>query len=363
MEQAEAAAVAMRSFFAASFGPGALPSMHDTNGTTGPGKAALAAIETLRQLGLPPAPRHLAVLYAYHTSTPPMLRARLDRALADPAPVRPAMLDELHAAFIADQPPDPVAPLTAAAGELIDLAGKAGGQVERFEGLLTDAAGRIEALDGPDLRRLAGGLVTLTRQLAQQSAEVAARLHETERRLHELRQQIGDADRAAHTDALTGLGNRRAFTDGLASLVRQRRIGGRAFGVALLRVDQYRRLSETFGHQVGDAVLRAVATHLVAALREADRPARIGSDEFGVLLPGAGLDAVLRVAERVRAEIGGHDYMIRTSNERIGAVTLSAAAAIHMPEETAEQILGRADAALEIATSLGGNRAVPAPED
>ncbi|MGG5822843.1 GGDEF domain-containing protein [Falsiroseomonas sp. HW251] len=340
--------------------------MRDTSGNSilgNAGKAALAAVETLRQLNLAPVPRHLAVLYAYHAGGEPMLRARLDRALADPAPIRGGLLDELHAAFIAAQAPEHVEPLSMAAGELIDLAGRAGGQVQRFESLLTDAAGRIEDLDGPDLRRLAGGLVTLTRQLAQQSAEVSARLHETERRLHDLKQQIGDVDRAAHTDALTGLGNRRSFEDGLATLVRQRRIGGRPFAIALLRVDQYRQLSETYGHQVGDAIIRAAATHLLNALREADRPARIGTDEFAVLLPGAGLDAALRVAERVRADIGSHDYMIRTSNERIGAVTLSAAAACHLPDEAPDRLLRRADAALEVATSLGGNRTVPAPED
>ncbi len=330
---------------------------------SGSRKAALAAVDTLRQLGLPPAPRHVAVLYAYHAGGPPMLRARLDRALADTAPLPPSLLDELHAAFVAPPPPNPVAPLAAAAGELLDLAGHAGGQVERFEGLLKDAAGRIEELDGPDLRRLASGLLSLTQHLAQQSAEVSGKLGETERRLVELKRQIGDVDRAAHTDPLTGLGNRRAFDEDLTTLLRESRTSGRPLSVALFCVDQFRELAETYGPQVGNAVLRAVATHLLGVLRAADRPARYGGGEFAVLLPGAPVEAAMRVADRVRIAVASHDYVIRASSERIGTVTLSVGVAVHLPDEPSEALLRRVDAALEAARAAGGGRSVLAPED
>jgi diguanylate cyclase len=338
--------------------------MLDTIDGSGPRKAAIAAIDTLRQLGLPPAPRSVAVLYAYHAGAAPMLRARLDRAFADSGPLPPNLLDDLHAAFIAAQPAaDPLAPLVAAAAELIDLAGDAGGQVERFEGLLMEAAGRIEELNGPDLRRLAGGLLALTRRLAQQSAEVSGKLGVTERRLVDLRRQIGDADRATHIDPLTGLGNRRAFDEDLVTLLQERRGGVRPLSVALFRVDRFRRIAEDFGAQVGDAVLRAVAGQLLQALRAADRPSRYGGEEFAVLLPGATADAAMRVADRVRAAVASHDYVLRTSSERIGAVTLSIGVATHLPTEPSEAFLGRVDAALDAAKGSGGNRTVLAPDD
>jgi len=337
--------------------------MPDTTTRTTPRDAALSALEALAQAGLAPEPARLAVLYAYFVGGDPLLRARLDAARAAAGGLSGPLLDELHAVFLAGRPsPDAAPRLEAATAELLELTGRAGGQVASFERLLGDATGRLGGLDEPDLRDFAAGLLALTRHLAVQTAQVSLRLGETELRLAELRRELGESNRAALTDPLTGLGNRRAFERDLAELLRDRRKAVRPPALILLDVDHFKGVNDTWGHQVGDAVLRAVAARLRETLRTDDRPARYGGEEFAVLLPETPGEAALRVCERVRGAMAARDFVLRSSGERIGLVTLSGGVAVLAEGETAEAFVARADAALYAAKSAGRNRAVLAAE-
>lgn len=327
-----------------------------------PRDAALAALDALAASGLAPEPARLAVLYAYFGGGDPALRARLDAARAAVGALSAALLDELHAVFIAGRPPPDATPrLEAATAELLELTGRAGGQVASFERLLGDATGRLGGLDEPELRDFAAGLLALTRHLAVQTAEVSLRLGETELRLAELRRELGESHRAALTDALTGLGNRRAFERDLADLLRDRRRTARPLALVMLDVDHFKQVNDSWGHQVGDAVLRAVAARLREALRADDRPARYGGEEFAVLLPDTTGEAALRVCERVRGAMASRDFVLRSSGERIGVVTLSGGVAVLAEGETADAFVARADAALYAAKGAGRNRSMLAP--
>ncbi|WP_237217518.1 GGDEF domain-containing protein [Falsiroseomonas oryziterrae] len=336
--------------------------MPDTTIRSNPRDAVLAALDALARAGLAPEPARLAVLYAYFSGGDPLLRSRLDAAWAGGGTPSAALLDELHAVFVAGRPAkDPGPRLEAAAADLLELTGRAGGQVASFERLLGDATGRLGALDEPDLRDFAAGLLALTRHLAVQTAQVSLRLGETEMRLAELRRELGETHRAALTDALTGLGNRRAFERDLADLLRDRRRSARPLALVLLDVDHFKQVNDTWGHQVGDAVLRAVAARLRDALRAEDRPARYGGEEFAVLLPDMTAEAALRVCERVRCAMADRAFVLRSSGERIGTVTVSGGVAVLIEGETAEAFVARADGALYAAKTAGRNRTMLAP--
>jgi diguanylate cyclase (GGDEF)-like protein len=109
------------------------------------------------------------------------------------------------------------------------------------------------------------------------------------RRLHS---EISHYDKLAHHDALTGLGNRRLFLERLDEALPAARERGASLAVYFIDLDGFKRINDTYGHEVGDLVLRTVATRLRGSLRQSDTVARLGGDEFAVLLldpPNKGL--------------------------------------------------------------------------
>jgi len=156
-------------------------------------------------------------------------------------------------------------------------------------------------------------------------------------------------ERLATRDSLTGLANRRLFDESLFREVARAQRLGAALSLLVLDVDHFKQVNDTYGHQVGDTVLREVADALVANTKNYDVAARYGGDEFVVLLPGCGRDDGMRVAERVRTGIA------RAVGE--APVTISAGVAT-MPDNAsdAERLLSAADAALYDAKRNGRDR-------
>jgi diguanylate cyclase (GGDEF)-like protein len=122
---------------------------------------------------------------------------------------------------------------------------------------------------------------------------------------HSRAELLADARRAASTDGLTGVANRRSFDRELDRLVRARRAQGTPFALVLVDVDHFKSVNDTLGHQAGDEVLQVVAQVLAAAARPGDIAARYGGEEFALLLPGADAATACLVAERAR--VGLHD--------------------------------------------------------
>ena len=170
----------------------------------------------------------------------------------------------------------------------------------------------------------------------------------SERREHEARLR-----HVADHDSLTGLLNRRAFEIALENLLARGRRYGEQGALVLLDIDHFKYINDSRGHQVGDAVLIDVAEKLRTRLRDSDVLARIGGDEFAVLLPLAGAESARRVAEGVVACV--HEIELA---ELVGlrGLTVSAGVALVDPAATAGELLARADLAMYDAKDAGRDR-------
>ena len=168
-------------------------------------------------------------------------------------------------------------------------------------------------------------------------------------------------ERLSHHDALTGLLNRRALEENLAAQLQRSRRNGQRFCVLMLDVDHFKRINDRFGHAVGDAALKHLATKLLGRLRKVDRLARFGGEEFVVLLPGLVLSDAMQVGERLRALVAG-------SPLPNAAAEIPLAVSIGVAEwsgalEDSSRLLVRADAALYQAKHQGRNQVVMASAD
>jgi two-component system, cell cycle response regulator len=154
----------------------------------------------------------------------------------------------------------------------------------------------------------------------------------------------------AGTDALTRLPNRRTFDERFAALGR---LTATRFAVVLVDVDRFKAVNDTYGHQVGDQTLQAVAAALAAASPSGSLVARYGGEEFVVLLPGADEDFGMRVGEQLRVAVASIRDPI--------AVTASFGVAASSMGHRSEALLAAADAALYRAKKAGRNAVMLAP--
>jgi diguanylate cyclase (GGDEF)-like protein len=167
---------------------------------------------------------------------------------------------------------------------------------------------------------------------------------------------LREAEARATTDALTGLPNRRYFDEYLGLLAKRRRAEDQV-GVLMIDIDRFKKLNDTFGHAVGDHVLREVAQAIAGAVREGDVPARFGGEEFAVLLRNPGPGIAVEVGERVRKAVAA----LNLRNIGVPAVSVSVGVSVaSSPDQLLEDVIDEADQALYRAKRGGRDRVVAA---
>jgi diguanylate cyclase (GGDEF)-like protein len=186
-------------------------------------------------------------------------------------------------------------------------------------------------------------LSMLETRLDQKTGELNESLEDMNRRLRQM----------AILDALTGLTNRKGFTDRLELAVERARADGQACMLLFMDLDGFKTINDSLGHSPGDEVLRLFAQRLARSVRRDDGVARLGGDEFGVLLEElASIEDAAAIAEDILANLQ-HDMVIGGSPLR---VTASIGIAVYPQDgETAEVLLKNADAAMYEAKQAGRN--------
>jgi diguanylate cyclase (GGDEF)-like protein len=154
----------------------------------------------------------------------------------------------------------------------------------------------------------------------------------------------------ATTDCLTGIANRREFTAILEREAARVKRYSKPFSLTMYDLDYFKRVNDTFGHDVGDCVLQAVTNLVKESIRSADVVARWGGEEFMVLMPETDMQAARKAAEKMRRAIGGHCF------DKVGNLTASFGIAAFEPQDDLHSLLKRVDDALYRAKDKGRNR-------
>jgi two-component system, cell cycle response regulator len=134
-------------------------------------------------------------------------------------------------------------------------------------------------------------------------ARLAAAMARTEITLLELRRTNLTLKHLAATDPLTGAANRRAFIEGVEAEIERFKRDGASFSLLSVDLDHFKSVNDSYGHQIGDDILRAFVQKCILAIRPYDTLARVGGEEFMVLLPRAALGLASLIGERVRSAI------------------------------------------------------------
>ena len=157
---------------------------------------------------------------------------------------------------------------------------------------------------------------------------------------------------------LTGLYNRRYMENQTVLLVEHAANRGKMLSILALDVDHFKTVNDNHGHDVGDRVLQELANRLRHCVRNVDLICRMGGEEFVVVLPDAGMDIALKVAERIRRIVSAKPFDAGARSGPLGVTVSLGVALIEVAADTMDDILKRADEALYRAKREGRNRVI-----
>jgi diguanylate cyclase len=183
------------------------------------------------------------------------------------------------------------------------------------------------------------------------------RIADLEREAQELHFKLDQEKHGARLDPLTGVANRKSFDERFAQEIARRAQGAAPSVLLLWDIDSFKVINDSYGHRAGDRVLQSVAACFTAALRARDFVARIGGEEFAVLLGGLRVAEALNIANQVRTAVEGLRFHFRKTPVRI---TVSCGITELHQDDASEVAFERADAALYRAKNGGKNLCVAA---
>jgi diguanylate cyclase len=321
---------------------------------------AARALADMRRCNVWPTPLNFELWLQIVADPSSVLATEVERLFAVGEPITEAKSAELAAVHLAKHAYN--ADLSAASGNLvrqIDDIGRTLAEAQRDHsdyGRTLAGASEVLALADPHaLAKMIQTLTDATRLIQSQSSALERRLNDSTGEVQRLQQHLDVVRRDAMTDALTGLANRKAWDEGIEKAVAEAARSGEPLSVAILDIDHFKRFNDNWGHQTGDQVIRYVAS-VLGRLGVAPRlAARYGGEEYAIALPGDTADAMASLLDTLRIEIGSRRLKRRSTNEELGAVTVSAGVAQYRSGESAASLVERADIALYASKHAGRN--------
>ena len=321
-------------------------------------------------------PMSYAVWYAYVDDAGSPLHQALDAHLAAHGTLDEAATEAMYRRYLADPQDAAAEQMAEGLNRLIDgmqaSASAAGNETARYGHSLE----RLSAALGPDEPSTAppAALTEVREHTAKMGAALSLlqrQLTESQREIDQLRDEVRHARQESLVDALTGLGNRRAFDRQLSACLAADVVGLRLADppapvcLVMVDIDRFKRVNDTYGHAFGDQVLRAVAQVMKAMAPEGSLAARVGGEEFALLLPGMALDQARTLAEKLRVTVAASRIRRKGSADAAERVTISLGLALYGSrsgsatsgaDESPAEFQERADRALYAAKQGGRDR-------
>jgi diguanylate cyclase len=321
-------------------------------------------IDELGDGGVAPTPPNYEVWSSYRSGAFPDLNREIETRLGAGEALSAALCEEwFERYFTATRSFDQLLQtgesianeLNSALAHLRDASADAG----KYAGELETVASVMEETTAPSaVQVLVRRLINETRTVATRNRVLESRIDASSKQMETLQASVRQATLEAVTDGLTGLANRRHFDRVLARQVREAAEAGHSLCLIMCDIDHFKQVNDTWGHGVGDQVIRYVATTLRALAPPTALAARYGGEEYALLLPATNPAAAQAVAQELCERVRTRSLSRKSSGDIIGVVTVSSGVASLERGEAGESLVKRADACLYEAKRTGRNRVV-----
>ncbi len=319
------------------------------------------AIPLMTKYAIPITPENYAVWYKYVSGGESELNRTIDAIRTEGKPFTEETNELLHRQFCTEGDENELKKLREDLRQILitilsqvaDLTG----QTKRYEQFITSSIDVLtEDVSVEDVKKVLGDLIRETKTIGKAGKTIQNELRETTHTLEALKQELEQVKMEALVDFLTGIPNRKAFSDTLDKSIGESRSDNRALSLLLIDIDHFKGFNDKFGHLIGDEILRFVAKKIKEMVRGSDYLARFGGEEFIVILPQTPLSGATVVAETIRSFFAGTKLKAVSTSKNLGTVTMSIGVACYRRDEPLEQFIGRTDQALYVAKNNGRNR-------
>lgn len=321
------------------------------------------ALGYLVKYNQPASPVNYTVWYEYVSGKNPKLKKTIDSAIESATPLTCNNMEILYQKFVADGDRIVISKLLTKinlmlreiTGHVLETEGDLSGHGTTLRGLSEEI---LEVRDFEGAKRIVDQMVLETKALIKSGSNLQSRMKISSAELQQLHRELEKSQQEAHTDSLTGLINRR----GLEKRFELERIRAKQnnipFSIILLDIDHFKKVNDTYGHLVGDSLLRGISNILKKQLRRNDIAARYGGEEFLILLPESDLVGAGAVAGKIQKGLSTKEWKLKGSGESMGSITVSMGISIYAMNESGDAMIKRADDALYVAKTSGRNQIV-----
>lgn len=324
----------------------------------------LASIQSMKKHGVLPMPENYSIWFEYHRGTTPKLNAKIDKMLEKKQSFDLDVSRELYSSYILNQvsadsvanASNKVQKIMESVFEMID--GTVSGSMDYNEDLDNFALDleQINEDGGMDISGLVSQIVTKTKALKKEGESLNEKLISSQKEVGQLKNSLEEVSLQVSMDALTGIANRKAFDDSIEMHLKDAKENKKNLCLLMLDVDHFKKFNDTYGHLMGDQVLRIVASAMKSVIRGKDFGARYGGEEFVVILPDTPLQGGKIVAENIRKAIASRELKRKDTGESYGKVTVSIGISVYNPTfDNVESMIERADKGLYLSKEKGRN--------
>lgn len=305
-------------------------------------------------------PTSYTLWYEHSAGLNPGLSNVLDQRIQGGRPLTDYDVWQLHGEHVVARDAEALGGMQRQIRELLDETSRmttlAGNEASQFGNTLVGHRTQlVEGIDSDMVRRIVVELVSETDRMRDVTADLTRQLETSSREVETLTRRLETAQTEALLDPLTGLHNRRGFERAV-----QDRFGDEdglmGCCVLLADIDLFKAINDSHGHLFGDKVIRGVAAVIRATIKGRDIGARLGGEEFGILLPQTSLEGAQSLAEQIRVAVAQGRIRRPGSEQDVGQVTLSIGLACATRQDNLETLLARADTAMYAAKREGRNR-------
>ncbi|MEO0450731.1 MAG: diguanylate cyclase [Pseudomonadota bacterium] len=324
-------------------------------------KTAGAAFDLIEQHNTPPAPMTYSLWYAYAANSPEAVSVEVDEILAAHGTISSDHIEDIYQAHLSQSEFEQT-------GERVSQAIET--SLDTVSQMISDTSTETEAvratLDGVgasiskrpkrrDVVALFDKLMETNSTMSNMTERLTSELKKSKEQVRQLNEEFQVIKKQSRTDALTDVANRRAFNERLMHVHNRAIETGEVYALALIDLDRFKTINDTYGHPIGDEVLSHLARLMVKNIEATDFAARVGGDEFAIIFPGQTLETAYHSIVAMKHQLENLKVSDAISRDAKHKVTFSCGMSTFKKDRSLEDVMETADQELLKAKRVSRN--------